>query len=166
MIRFQFGGSFGFKRTEKQAPYLKSHRKSQPVFFRRTDVRLSPFRKVRLQTKKDPIEIQFLSLGLVLVTYKQLYPRHANVKNLSGVFFVSNSEMTTASAIACFSGSNFAKPKSMIFAWFRFVMKIFAGLISRWIIPSECAASRASAICIAISKSFSDIKRLSFNQML
>src|SRR2546421_12596364 len=42
----------------------------------------------------------------------------------------------------------FANPKSRTLAWPRLVTKILAGLISRWVIPSECAASRASVISI------------------
>ena len=45
-----------------------------------------------------------------------------------------------------FVGESFAKPKSRIFAWVRAVTKMFAGLMSRWMIPLECAASRPSAI--------------------
>src|SRR5882762_10362086 len=40
-----------------------------------------------------------------------------------------------------------AKPKSRILAWLRLVTKMLAGLMSRWMIPLACAASRASAIC-------------------
>ena len=36
---------------------------------------------------------------------------------------------------------NFASPKSRIFAWPRVVTKMFAGLISRWMMPLACAAS-------------------------
>ena len=45
--------------------------------------------------------------------------------------------------------STFAKPKSRILAWPRLVTKILAGLMSRWTIPSECAASSASATSMA-----------------
>ena len=41
-----------------------------------------------------------------------------------------------------------ANPKSRILAWPRLVTKIFAGLMSRWTMPSQCAASSASAISI------------------
>ena len=44
------------------------------------------------------------------------------------------------------SDFTFAKPKSRILAWPRLVMKIFAGLMSRWTMPPAWAASRASAI--------------------
>ncbi len=37
----------------------------------------------------------------------------------------------------------------------RVVRKIFAGLMSRWVIPLWCAASNPSAICIATSSSVS-----------
>ena len=43
----------------------------------------------------------------------------------------------------------FANPKSRILAWPRLVTKMFAGLMSRWTIPSACAASSASAISMA-----------------
>ena len=41
---------------------------------------------------------------------------------------------------------SFARPKSRIFAWARVVTKMFAGLMSRCVIPFACAVSRASAI--------------------
>jgi len=43
-------------------------------------------------------------------------------------------------------GVNFAKPKSRILTWQRVVTKIFAGLMSRWMMPLLCAASSASLI--------------------
>ena len=46
-------------------------------------------------------------------------------------------------------GTSFARPKSSTFACPRLVTKIFAGLMSRWMIPSACATSRASVIWIA-----------------
>src|SRR5271156_129092 len=46
-------------------------------------------------------------------------------------------------------GSIFASPKSRILACPRWVTKIFAGLMSRWTIPLECAASNPSATSIA-----------------
>ena len=39
-----------------------------------------------------------------------------------------------------------AKPKSSSFAWPRAVTKMFAGVISRWMMPFACAASSASEI--------------------
>ena len=42
-----------------------------------------------------------------------------------------------------------ASPKSSTLAWPRLVMKMFAGLMSRWMMPSVCAASSASAISMA-----------------
>ena len=53
-----------------------------------------------------------------------------------------------ASALApCFTES-LANPKSRIFACPRLVMKVLAGLMSRWTMPSAWAASSASAISI------------------
>ena len=43
----------------------------------------------------------------------------------------------------------FASPKSRILAWPRLVTKMLAGLMSRWTMPSACAASSASAISMA-----------------
>ena len=43
-------------------------------------------------------------------------------------------------------GVSLASPKSRILAWPRVVKKIFAGLMSRCMMPFECAASRPSAI--------------------
>ena len=43
----------------------------------------------------------------------------------------------------------FASPKSRILACPRLVTKMFAGLMSRWTMPSACAASSASAISMA-----------------
>ena len=53
------------------------------------------------------------------------------------------------SAILPLAGATLARPKSRILAWPRLVTKMFAGLISRWTMPSECAASSASAISMA-----------------
>ena len=46
-------------------------------------------------------------------------------------------------------GVTLASPKSRILAWPRLVTKMFAGLMSRWTMPSACAASSASAISMA-----------------
>src|SRR5215469_3034702 len=43
----------------------------------------------------------------------------------------------------------FANPKSRIFACPRSLTKMLAGLMSRWMIPLQCAASSASAISMA-----------------
>ena len=51
----------------------------------------------------------------------------------------------------------FAKPKSSSFACPRPVTKMFAGLISRWMIPAACAASSASAISIPSEKMVSGL---------
>jgi hypothetical protein len=46
-------------------------------------------------------------------------------------------------------GTNcFASPKSITLAWPVFVSMMFAGLMSRWMIPFACAASSASATSI------------------
>ena len=57
----------------------------------------------------------------------------------------------TVAAVAALAGSNLgcitlASPKSSTLACPRLVTKMFAGLMSRWTIPSEWAASRPSAI--------------------
>ena len=52
-----------------------------------------------------------------------------------------------------------ARPKSRIFACPRSVMKMFAGLISRWTIPAAWAASRASASCVLSSRTASYSRR-------
>src|SRR6267142_2629059 len=59
-----------------------------------------------------------------------------------------NSPLKSAPAFATPLGTSFARPKSSTFACPRFVTKIFAGLMSRWIIPSAWAASKASATWI------------------
>ena len=53
------------------------------------------------------------------------------------------------------AGVTFASPKSRILACPRLVTKMFAGLMSRWTMPSACAASSASAMSMAMAeKSF------------
>jgi hypothetical protein len=52
---------------------------------------------------------------------------------------------TSGRAAARESELTFASPKSRIFACSRSVMKMFAGLMSRWTMPRWCAASSASA---------------------
>ena len=49
----------------------------------------------------------------------------------------------------------FARPKSSIFTRPSGRTLIFAGLRSRWMIPCSCAASSASAICLAIGSASS-----------
>ena len=49
------------------------------------------------------------------------------------------------------AGINFARPKSRILTWPRSVTKMFAGLMSRWMIPLLWAAQSASAISVAHS---------------
>ena len=51
-------------------------------------------------------------------------------------------------------GTILASPKSRILAWPRLVTKMLAGLMSRWTMPLECAASSASAISIASDRGF------------
>ena len=67
-----------------------------------------------------------------------------------------------------------ARPKSRILACPREVTKMLAGLMSRWTMPFECAASSASAISMAMSSnSFSSggccfsvlIERFAFQQL-
>src|SRR5664279_2050384 len=58
-----------------------------------------------------------------------------------------------------------ARPKSRILAWPRLVTKIFAGLMSRWTMPSAWAASSASAISMA-SDSINSVHRSTCNTML
>ena len=55
----------------------------------------------------------------------------------------------------CWTGATFAKPKSRILACPRLVTKMLAGLMSRWTIPSACAASSASAISMASDRMIS-----------
>ena len=43
-------------------------------------------------------------------------------------------------------GASFARPKSRILACPRWLTKMFAGLVSRWTMPSVCAASSASVV--------------------
>ena len=47
----------------------------------------------------------------------------------------------------------------MTFTWPRSVMKIFPGLMSRWTMPIECAASSASAISMPNSTDLKDLER-------
>src|ERR1700728_4819164 len=51
-----------------------------------------------------------------------------------------------------------ARPKSRILAWPRLVTKMLAGLMSRWTMPWECAASRPSAISMARERMVSLLK--------
>ena len=68
---------------------------------------------------------------------------------------------SAATLLAELTGAvTFAKPKSRIFACPRLVMKMFAGLMSRWTIPSEWAASSASAISMADDSSVPTSMRL------
>ena len=62
--------------------------------------------------------------------------------------------------------ASLARPKSRILAWPRLVTKIFAGLMSRWTMPSACAASSASAISIARSSSASSLDGAAGDAML
>jgi hypothetical protein len=57
----------------------------------------------------------------------------------------------SASAAALLAGFTLARPKSKILACPLSVRKIFAGLMSRWTMPFECAAFSPSATCIATS---------------
>ena len=59
-----------------------------------------------------------------------------------------------------------AKPKSRILAWPRLVMKILAGLMSRWMMPSAWAASSASAISVASERRRSVWRRLAGDSLL
>ena len=59
---------------------------------------------------------------------------------------VGMADEPTDSAIGECCGESLASPKSRIFATPRLLTKIFAGLMSRWMMPFECAASSASAI--------------------
>ena len=61
---------------------------------------------------------------------------------------------------------NFARPRSRTLACPRLVTKMFAGLMSRWIIPFWWAASRASEIWMARSSSSSILKGLDENPTL
>ena len=54
----------------------------------------------------------------------------------------------------------FGQPKSRILVCPRLVMKMLAGLRSRWMIPHSCAESRASEIWMAIVKDLSALQRL------
>src|SRR5664280_792640 len=51
-----------------------------------------------------------------------------------------------------------ARPKSRILAWPRLVTKMFAGLMSRWTMPSACAASSPSAMSMAMRSSCSNAR--------
>src|SRR5450755_2156763 len=65
------------------------------------------------------------------------------------------------------SGVSFARPKSRTLACPRLVTKMLPGLISRWTMPSLCAASSASAISIARDSRVSDSSgRLPINEDL
>ena len=75
-------------------------------------------------------------------------------------------ETPTASALIRRVVVSLARPKSSIFTWPELVTKILAGLISRWVIPFECAASSASAIWAARSRRRSNSERLAVDQVL
>ena len=57
------------------------------------------------------------------------------------------------------AGVTFARPKSRILAWPRLVTKMFAGLMSRWTMPSAWAASSASAISMPRRQERFDFQR-------
>ena len=59
-----------------------------------------------------------------------------------------------------------ARPKSRILAWPRLVTKMLAGLMSRWTMPSACAASSASAISIAERQQRVDFERAPGDEVL
>ena len=59
-----------------------------------------------------------------------------------------------------------ASPKSRTLACPRLVTKMFAGLISRWMMPAAWAASSASAISMATDSSESGVQRTSGDAVL
>ena len=66
-----------------------------------------------------------------------------SIESIDTVWEVSGADPGRGEVCETFS---FAKPKSKIFACPRAVMKMFAGLMSRWMIPFWWAESRASVI--------------------
>ena len=60
----------------------------------------------------------------------------------------------------------FARPKSRILAWPRLVTKMLAGLMSRWTMPSLCAASSASAISMASAEQHLHFQRTAGDRVL
>jgi hypothetical protein len=80
-------------------------------------------------------------------------PRSIPACVIAGVVNVGDIDMfgdeLTAGSIA------FAKPKSSTFTVPSARTLMFAGLRSRWMIPRSCAASSASAICLAIGNASS-----------
>jgi hypothetical protein len=63
--------------------------------------------------------------------------------------------LVLAAAARPHSGPLLTRPKSRILASPPLVTKTFSGLMSRWMMPFECAASSASLTWIAISRSAS-----------
>ena len=64
--------------------------------------------------------------------------------------------LSTVAHYRSFGPDTFARPKSSTLACPRLVTNIFAGLMSRWMMPWQWAASSASAISMASDKSWSD----------
>ncbi len=62
------------------------------------------------------------------------------------VRFFSASMVAALSLAVTGLTESLARPKSKILAWPRVVTKMFAGLISRWMMPLEWATSSPSAI--------------------
>ena len=67
--------------------------------------------------------------------------------------------------VAPSTGVNLARPKSKTFTWPRSVTKMFAGLMSRWMIPLLWAAQSASAISIPHASTSRKRQRAARNMM-
>ena len=73
----------------------------------------------------------------------------------AGLVMVGELASATAASLAATGASAFARPKSSTFTVPSARTLMFAGFRSRWMIPCSCAASSASAICLAIGSASS-----------
>ena len=110
----------------------------------------------RAEGKQIGARIQFLALGLL----RRHVGHRAQRRPGTGQVLLARScrlrvRCRNAGSTNCCSGVTFASPKSRILACPRLVTKMLAGLMSRWTMPSACAASSASAISMASESSVS-----------
>jgi len=113
---------------------------------------LLPSHKARLQKKNLRAGIKFLSKCLLrrhIDNRAHRQPRRGERCRFDrhvGIAMAAVSPPLLEVEDIAGTGDNLAKPKSSILACPRSVTKMFAGLMSRCVIPFVCAASNASAI--------------------
>ena len=92
-------------------------------------------------------------------------PRITPICVIAGVVIVGESELTTPRPDAAAPSSILASPKSSTFTVPSSRIFTLAGLRSRWMIPCSCAASSASAICVAMGECLIDRNRALCNSV-